>query len=235
MNSNEGILPGRAAAVLIAVLSVAACTTVRYEAEGESKSESELFERRVTYRVERAFYGTPPGCAVVLPLKTNLKDVRAIRTIENAIGRQLSTRIDRVIVPDARDRIARRIAVDPANPDGRRRLADSARCDTVVEAQTDGLESTYALVWAEARFGLTVRMSRARDGVTLWRASHQAQRSEGSLPLSLFSIPIGAFSAGKFKNDQDVFPSMVEDVARRIMASLPDMRGMQDSQVTRRR
>ena len=235
MNSNEGI---RRIAVLLALaLLPAACTTVRYQAEGDQTQQAELqpFDRAVRYRVEREFYRTPPNCAVVLPLKTKLKDSRAARTIENAIGRQLSTRIDRVIVPGARDRIVRRIAVDPATADGRRRLADSTRCDTVIEAETAGIETTYALVWAEARFGLTVRMLRARDGALLWRASHTAQRSEGSLPLSLFSIPIGAFQAGKFKNDQDVFPSMVEDVARRIMASLPDMRGMRDDQVTRRR
>ena len=66
------------------------------------------------------------------------------------------------------------------------------------------------------------------NGAELWRAAHQASRSEGTLPLSPMSVPIGAFSAGRFHGDADVFPSMADDVARRIVASLPDTRGLFD-------
>ena len=59
---------------------------------------------------------------------------------------------------------------------------------------------------------------------TLWKASHVARRSDGSLPLTPISAPIAIYEAGRFSNDQDILPSMIDDTLRRLVISLPDIR-----------
>ena len=65
-------------------------------------------------------------------------------------------------------------------------------------------------------------MIRSSDDVTLWKARHTASRSDGGLPLSPFSAPLSAFQAASLAGDDDVTPSMVEDVVRRLFATLPN-------------
>ena len=108
--------------------------------------------------------------------------------------------------PDHRDQFARKLAIDPTPPKDRMRFAQATRCDTAVEIVTKGLETTFMVVWAQAKLHLAMRLVRARDGKELWRAAHVASRSKGTIPLSPVSFPIGAFSAGRFRGDQDVFP-----------------------------
>ncbi len=210
----------------ILLLALGACTEVRYQAEGADAPESTGYERTVLYKTERAFYDAPPRCVVLLPLKTSLKDGRQIRMVERAVARHLANRFDRVIGPDRRDRRLRALALDLSTASGRRSFAKATRCEAVVDAVTGGFETTFLLVWAQAKFGLTLTLARAADDIQLWRASHTASRSEGTLPTSPFSLPVGAFSAGRFHGDGEIFPSMVDDVARRLMASLPDTRGL---------
>lgn len=215
----------RFAAIAIVPLLLGACTDIRYRSEGKAPpAEATPFDRTVSYQIERAFYDDPPRCAVVLTTRNKAGDGKRNRTIEAAVARHLAYRLDRVIGPDRRDVMIRDLAVDLGSATGRKRFAAMARCDAAALIETEGLATTYALVWANATLKLTVRLMRLRDGVELWHASHEASRSEGSLPLSVVSIPVGAFSAGRFQSDTDVFPSMAEDVARRIMASLPDTR-----------
>lgn len=217
----------RLAALLMAAALLAACNHVRYQEAGKPPPEDGTpFDRTVSYHVARAFYSDPPRCAVVLPPETPAGDATRIRTVEAAVARHLGHRLDRVIGPDRREAMARDLAVDLRTPEGRRRFAALARCDSTALIETAGPESTFALVWAQARLALTVKLVRSSDGAELWRASHEARRSEGSLPLSLVGIPVGAFQAGRFQSDADVFPSMADDVARRIMASLPDTRSL---------
>ncbi len=219
-------LSSRLAATLLIGLGLAACSQVQYRAADTRKPEATLpFDRTVHFQVTRAFYESPPRCAFILPSQGEAAKSRPGRMIEEAAARQLSFRIERVIGPDHRDRLTRELAIDPTTPKGRMRFAQATGCDTAVEIVTNGLETTFVVVWAQAKLHLAMRLVRARDGKELWRAAHVASRSEGTIPLSPVSFPIGAFSAGRFHGDDDVFPSMADDVARRIVASLPDTRG----------
>lgn len=208
-------------------LSAAACNQVHYRGVDAAPTGAETpFDRTVTFQVARAFYDDPPRCAFILPARMSPRDRARVRMVETALARHLSFRLERVIDPDRRDRLARHLAIDPATPRGPERFAAATRCDAAVEVSTKGMETTYALVWAHAKLDVAARMVRVRDNTELWRARHAANRSEGSLPLSPVGISVGAFSAGRFHNDQDVFPSMADDVARRIAKSLPETRGV---------
>jgi hypothetical protein len=216
----------RLASPLLIGLGLAACAQVQYRADDTRKPGAALpFDRTVHFQVTRAFYESPPRCAFILPSQGKAANTRPARIIEEAAARQLSFRIQRVIGPNHRDRLTRELAIDPTTPKGRTRFARAADCHTAVEIVTKGLETTFVIVWAQAKLHMAMRLVRARDGKELWRAAHVASRSEGTIPLSLMSLPIGAFSAGRFNGDKDVFPSMADDVARRIVASLPDTRG----------
>lgn len=220
------LLPVRLAATFLIGLGLAACTQVQYHADGTDKPRTALlFDRTVHFQVSRAFYDSPPQCAFILPSQGEVANSRPGRLIEEAAARQLSFRIERVIGPDHRDQLTRKFAIDPTTPKGKMRFARATGCDTAVEILTNGFETTFVVVWAQAKLHLAMRLLRARDGKELWRAAHVASRSEGTIPLSPVNFPIGAFSAGRFHGDQDVFPSMADDVARRIVASIPDMRG----------
>ena len=215
----------RSACLAALVLVTAACTEVCYLREGDAGTAGGPLDRTVIYKVDGAFYRSPPRCAVVMPIRWPDADLRLVRQVEDALGRHLTAKVDRVIGPAARDRAARRRVYDLGDAEQRRRLARALGCDTVVEGETRAAESTFALVWARTRFGLAVSLERASDGRSLWRASHTAERSAGGLPLSILGMPKDAFSAGRLMKDGEVFPSMVDDVVRRVMASLPDTRG----------
>ena len=225
MTSNKRRRPPWAVWISAALLTLAACTEVRYLREGAAEPATGPLERTVVYKVEGDFYRSPPRCAVVMPVRWPDADRRLVRLVEETLSRHLTGKVDRVIGPVVRDREARRRVYDLGDAEQRRRLAGALGCDTVVEGETRTAESTFALVWAQTRFGLTVTLERAGDGGTLWRASHTASRSAGGLPLSVLDVPKGAFSAGRMMKDAEVFPSMVDDVVRRVMASLPDARG----------
>lgn len=225
----------RWAAVLLISVATVACSQVQYRTDNNNPTEATLpFERTVDYHVTRDFYDDPPRCAVIRPLRGGAAVTERGRLIEQAAARQLSFRLDRVIGPDYRDRLARELAVDLESESGGRRFANATRCDAALEISTDGPETTFALVWAAAKLELSLRLIRVRDGRELWRGRHAASRSEGTLPISPVSIPIGAFSAGRFHGDTDVFPSMADDVTRRILVSLPDTRGAFRRGVARR-
>lgn len=225
----------RLAAPLFIGIGLAACTDVQYRGIDKSQPEAaEPFGRTVQFQVSRAFYDSPPRCAFILPLQGKAANSRAGKIIEEAAARQISFRIERVIGPDRRNRLLRQLAIDPTTPKGRERFARATNCDTAVEIMTEGLETLFVVVWAQSRLHLTMRLVRAKDGEELWRATHAASRSEGTIPTSPMSVPLGLLSAGRFYNDQDVFPSMADDVARRIVASLPDMRGAFQSKRTSR-
>ncbi len=225
MTWNKHWRPPWAACLATLLLAAGACTEVRYLRESNAEPTGGLLDRTVVYKVEGDFYRSPPRCVVVMPIQWPNADPRLVRQVEEALGRHLMAKVDRVIGPVARDRAARQRVYDLGDAEQRRRLARALRCDTVVEGETRDAQSTFAVVWAQARFGLAVSLERAGDGRSLWRASHTAERSAGGLPFSILGVPKDAFSAGRLMKDGEVFPSMVDDVVRRVMASLPDTRG----------
>ena len=218
-------IPLRNATIAVALFVMAsACTHVEYRPTSAPKNNGGTpFERVVNYQVQPQYYRTPPRCVAVLPSSLAHSDSLRARIIETAFARQLSFRVSRVIGPYETAQMARKMAVDLDTASGRRRFGILARCDTAVDISSKGFETTFVLVWAQANLSLSARLFRLRDDVELWHGTHAANRSEGSIPLSPISIPVSAFSAGKFHSDQDVFPSMADDAARRLLASLPDV------------
>ncbi len=214
-------LPTAAGAALIACLAVAGCVTTNLVPYDEASGENPFFERRVAFVVGEAFHRSPPDCAVVLPVAAAPK---VAVMVEAALFRHLTGRLPRVIGPLERRRAVRSLAIDLADPDGRRVLAANMRCSAFVRATVTDWGDDNVLVWARRRFGLDVVLARAADGADLWKARHASYRSDGGLPLSPFSVAFSALEAARFYADGDVLPSLVDDVVRRTVATLPDVR-----------
>ena len=205
-------------------LLTVACAQTSYGPYGKNSDPLNPLERSIEFEVTDAFYTDPPRCAVVLPFKgTGIGDARP-EVVETSLARQLSVRLDRVVGPRERERLARDLAVSLAHESGRRQFARGARCPFLVEATPWGEGSVFAVVWTQERVGLEAHMIRARDGALIWKARHIATRSEGGLPLSPFSAVFNALTVGYFKSDADVPNSLIEDATRRIAETLPDTR-----------
>jgi len=204
-----------------------ACVNTEYVDWGAAPDEPPLGPRQVEYVLDTEFYRDPPFCAVVLPIRVNGRPVDFSDVIERTLARHLAGRLDRVIGPQERDHLERKLAVDLSDDRDRRIFARLQRCGHMVEAEPWRDGDTYALFWSEARIGLDVRMRRARDGFVVWRARHTATRTEGGLPTSFLSAAFNLFAAGSQHADPDVRLSVADDAVRRIVVSLPDTRLVQ--------
>ena len=201
--------------------AVNACTTTSYRTYQTPAPEQNPLIREVVYHVDSELYASSPRCAVILP--TN-KDIDAVRAdlIEGALVRHLRDTIPRVIATGERQELTRSLAVDLAEKQDRRSFAAAASCETHLVWRVLEVESQYLLFWSHRAIGLEVALIRSHDDVTLWKARHTASRSDGGLPLSPISAPISAYQAANLAADADVTPSMVEDVVRRVFATLPN-------------
>lgn len=208
---------------------VGACNTVNYVDRGNvetvhaAPADTGAFARQVDFHLTRAFYETPPDCVMVMPVALPKETPGDLgRNIDRAVARHLNGYVDRVIDAHRVRAEARQRALDPAAGDDRRRLGRGLRCDSLMEVETAGIESFYAVIWANLSVGLRLTLKRARDGQVLWRGAHTAERMDGGLPITIFGA--GMFSAGRLAGDSDAVPSMIDDSLRRTLASLPNMR-----------
>jgi len=216
---------------LAGTTTLAACNSVSYVERGQletvspNAADAAPLGRQVDFHLSRAFYETPPDCVMVIPVKLPKTAAPELKgKINRAVARHLHGYMDKVISAGRVRTEARRRALDPGHKKDRRRLARALRCDSIMETETTGIDSLYAVVWTNLSVGLRLTLKRARDGQVLWRGAHTAERMDGGLPISIFGAGAGLFSAGKLAGDTDAVPSMIDDNLRRTLASLPDMR-----------
>ncbi len=221
--------PCRAAlSVIASALMLFACQT-DYRSYGERPATGggaaigQADGQRVFYRVDRAFYRDPPECVVVMPPPDRGASASVTANVEAAVARHLRDKVRRVIGPLDRRRAERRLALDLNDAGDRRRLARRERCDAFVRWRVIGSSSENFLVWSHRDVGLDVEMFRDPDR-TLWKASHVAHRSDGGVPLSPLAAPFAIYEAARFSKDLDILPSMIDDIMRRLVVSLPDLR-----------
>lgn len=212
-----------AALALLAALA-AGCQSTTYRSYTEPKKDQvPLIEREVTYWLSDTIQFSPPKCAVVLPSKDESRDA-VTRLAGPALARYLGGRLPRVIGPLERRRLERRHGIELKDQAARRRFAEATACETYLKWRVLVSEDDYFLVWSQRRLRIEAALYRARDDRLLWQAVHTGRRSDGSLPLSPLSLPMAIFDATNLKADADVLPSMTDDVIRRIIVTLPDMR-----------
>ena len=202
------------------VIATSACTTTSYRTYQTPAPEQSPLVREVVYQVASELYASVPQCAVVLPANERMGAGQA-DLIERALARHLRDKIPRVIATDERATLVRSLAIDLAEKRDRRSFVAATSCETHLTWRVLDVDSQFLLFWSRRTIGLEVALIRSGDDVILWKAHHTARRSDGGLPLSPLSAPISAYQAVSLAGDADVTPSMVEDVVRRLFATLP--------------
>ena len=190
---------------------------------GAQKAEPHSFlERRVGYRLSDAFYTTAPSCAAIV---TKAPAPRAIaRLVEDAVERHLATRLPRVIGAARLRRFETSLGIDMKAAPDRRVFARQARCEALVEIHLAQVQDDYMVLWAQRSLTISLTMSRIADGTVLWQARHSAGRADGGLPISIIDLPVSAARAVMVTNDPEMFASIADDAARRMIKTLPDIR-----------
>ncbi len=213
--------------LIVFILSLTGCVSTTYhpyDKETASQEEVSLLEREVRYELRSAFYRNPPHCVSVL--KTVGKGNQHLKgQIESVLARHLTGKVSRVISPLERDRLEKRDLLDTNNSEDLRRFAFKKRCPFFVQASLTQSENSYYVVWSENRIGLKLSLFRATDNQVLWRAEHIARRGDGGMPLNPYSLLTSAVVAGKHEADKiDTRASLIDDVIRRVLKTLPDVR-----------
>jgi hypothetical protein len=216
---------GAMAAVLTVTFAVlSACSNTTYRSyDDPERNQNPILGREVTYWVHPRIYAARPDCAVVLPPKGKTSPV-VVRLVGRALARYLGERLPRVIDSLERKRLAKAHGIDLDDERGRRRFAEAARCDGYLRWRVVNAEESYFLVWSQRRVRVEAALFRASDDRLVWQAAHTGRRSDGTVPLSPLSLPFAVFEATDFKADADVLPSMTDDVVRRLIITLPDLR-----------
>lgn len=211
----------RAAVVLFGVMIASCATRMGAPATMASSGAAD-----VGHGLQDAFLRDPPSCVVVLPMKTRARPELAARDVEAAIERFLAIRFGRVVAGAARDRLARHLALDLERPGDLGIFAVQSQCRHALSVAIGGGGLSYAIIWAERRLGLDLRLIRigAPDN-PLWWARDTGARGDGGPPLSPLGIAGAMFRAGRVAGDHEQGLSLLDDVLRRMMKSLPDVRG----------
>jgi hypothetical protein len=209
---------------LLASLLLGACVTTNQTSYKEANDPtSPPLDRQVIYHLDRAFYEDPPGCVVVMPSRDTI-NFQLATMIEDSIARHLTMKMPRIIGSNERKRLERELAIDISSAEGQQRFGQITNCRGFLDWRALEVSDEYALVFSSRSIGLAVEMTHLSSDAILWSASHVAQRWDGGVPLSLTSIAFSAFEAAQFHGDQDILPSMVDDVVRRIFVTLPELR-----------
>ena len=127
------------------VTLLTACTEISYIERGNAQAviidNDAGFARQVDYHLAPAFYETPPACIMIYPSRLENVPHPVIQTIDESVGRHLSSRVDRVIDARRTSGEARERVYDLANVNDRQRLASSLGCDTYAEVDTAKIDT----------------------------------------------------------------------------------------------
>jgi hypothetical protein len=177
--------------------------------------------------LQDAFMRDPPACVVVLPMISPKRPEPPTRDVEAAVERFLTTRIEVVLSGASRNRLARHLALNLERPEDLGIFAAQSNCRHAISVAIGGGGLSYAVIWAERRLDIDLRLFRIGERVNpLWSARGTGTRGDGGPPLSPLGIVGAMIRAARVAGDRDLGLSLLDDVLRRMMKSLPDVRGL---------
>jgi hypothetical protein len=213
-----------AACSLVLFVALVACNTTHvapYRNQASAEGDIVPYARVVEVELDHQFFRDEPDCVLVLPMPGAPHSAPFSGLMEKYLALHLGFRFSRVIHGAARDRMATRAGLDLTDRGDRIRFHEKLACGFDVELRLIRAQAVFALVWAQLSLGLEVRLTRARDGRVLWQARHTATRSDGGVAVSPLGALTSAMDAVALASDRDQMVSLVADVTRRIVATLP--------------
>ncbi|MEQ8831026.1 MAG: hypothetical protein RLW87_14590 [Alphaproteobacteria bacterium] len=207
--------------LLILPLLTAACVPDGHRPYGVQADLPPDLDRSTEVDLSDAYFAALPDCVTILPMGAGTDGGAPI--LEAAMTRHARDRFSRVIGGPERRALTDHLLVDLTVPEDRAYFARRTRCRHFLTFAPWGGEDLYAVVYSRKTVGIAAQLTDGGDGAPLWRARHVAVRSDGSLPLSPLGVVIGAFEAARLEGDADLPNSMADDVARRLISTLPDL------------
>jgi hypothetical protein len=180
-----------------------------------------------THQLHDALMRDPPACILIPPGRKRPEMPVSPARIDRAVERFLAVRFDRVIAGRQRDELTRHLALDLDDTADRAAFAKSTGCQHALSVRATGGGLSYAVTWVERRLGLELELTRigAPEHV-LWRARDVGARGDGDLPLSPLAVAGAMFRAARLAGDRGQGAALLDDILWRMMASLPDFRGL---------
>ena len=213
---------GIKAMVVVLAGTLSACSSTTYVPYSEDRTaQNQSLVRTIAFDVDPQFEAFPPSCVVTIVVADEPVESLS-QVIDSAVRRHLSERVDDVVDPRRKNEKLQGLLISLNSSVERRILASELSCDHILEVRLLESDIKFAGVMSYARLGLDLQLVRARDGRPRWRASHVATRIGGSPPFSLISAPLSAAQSFLMASDNELLPSMVDDVVRRIMTTFPD-------------
>ncbi|MEG3619707.1 hypothetical protein V5T82_14675 [Magnetovibrio sp. PR-2] len=205
-------------------LGLGACIPTQVKpVETDAQGAMQANDRTVQFHVSEAYYQNAPDCAIIKPIIGN-GPTELTRFVEKSVARQLTGKVERVITPLRRDRLARKNGYDLSTPADFKSFARTQRCAYHVTIELQGSGDQYAVIWSDKHVGVKMELLKTRTDEVLWRGAHVARRGDGGVPLSPLSILANAAKAASFSADTGLVYSIANDAVRRILTTLPDIR-----------
>lgn len=208
--------------IVLSIL-VSGCSRTEYRPYDTEENSTPNYSRTVHFELNPDIEEKPPKCVVVFPPYSNM-NTELVSRIEKSIVRHITEKVPRVISGKERNLKASLLAYDLKVPRDRKEFAGSESCESFLEYNIYRPEHSYMLIWSERKMGLEVKLFRQTDGAELWKARHIAKRSDGGLSFSPFGIAMNAYEANDFAMDKDISASISDDLVRRIVTTLPDIK-----------
>ncbi len=210
---NKNLLAG-----ILCIVVLTGCVTPGYHSVGEKSKDMKATD--VNFKLSGLFYQDPPDCVIVLDMPAD-KNPDMVKMVPTALARHLGEKVDRVIFPRKRKVLERKLGFDLTHKTDRQRFSTRIGCRFYAVAQLYDFGDEYAGVFAKKHMGVKVDILRIEDDEPVWQAAHTVWRADGGVPLSPFSAIGGIASATLFNADPEVIPSLLDDVMRRMMRTLP--------------
>lgn len=212
------------ASLAILGLSLSACIPTQVKpVETDAQGEMQANDRTVQFHVSEAYYQNAPDCVIIKPMAAD-GPPELVRFVETSVARQLTGKVERVITPLSRDRLARENGYDLSNATDFKSFARAQRCAFHVTTELQGSGDQFAVIWSDKHVGVKMELKKTRTDEVLWRGAHVARRGDGGVPFSPLSILANAAKAASFSADTGLVYSIANDAVRRILTTLPDLR-----------
>lgn len=202
--------------LLAALFLIGACQTTQIV--NSDTTGLPMLDSGLQHQTTDRFYDLMPSCVAVLPMQHQGPDL-----LPRALARYLSEKFDRVVGPAQTAAIADSQVLNLGQDQDRERFSRQTGCSTFLTVKPSGNESVYILAWSLERMGAIASLV-DWQGAPLWQAAFVTARSRGGLSLDPLGMVSHAASATYAHQDQGKFASMADDVARRLVSTLPDMK-----------
>ena len=205
---------------LIALALLSSCATRYVAGTVDQPGSADGIGDVVAFETAADFNTKPPLCLGVLPLTLAKPEFGPSDDVRKALHAHLAPSGIALIPLQKIDGLADK-SVDELQR--LRAVAKGSGCDTLLSGEVTERSSRFWGVYSEIRLGANLRMTRVSTGQVIWRGRHTAVVRGGGMPMDVVSAIGGVVAAGVNVREEQLTRT-THDVARRLVAAIPNLR-----------